>query len=296
MPLPQDIGAFCERYAAFLVASIRAFDSAGRRVAPLIHRLPNGRAKKPWKAVLGAAMRASARPEGVVLEFGVFRGKSCRFLARRHRGGEVHGFDSFEGFPDDGRRDWRQTFAVDRMPKVPGNATLHKGYFEDTLPAFLAGQGERKLAPRLVHIDCDLFSSTRCVLNLLGPHLGAGDILVFDELINYDQFLANEFLALFLFLERRGLDFAWCVTCGAFYPMLETGRVMLGRGFQHYRRAGYYQNQAIRLSERAAETRPPAPDFIVDAIAQAIEPMIDAGLLTAEDLSPVVSGGIDRDC
>jgi hypothetical protein len=281
------VRAFSERYAAFLVASVRAFERPGHRITPLIHRLPGCRALKPWKAVLGAAIKRSDRTEGLVLEFGVFKGDSCRFLARRHRRGEVHGFDSFEGFPDDARPDWRRDFAVSRLPKVPANVTLHKGFFDATLPSFVATWGGRRPDIRLIHIDCDLFSSAHCVLTLLGGWLRPGDILVFDELINYEEFLANEFLALFLLLERLGLDFDWCVTCGSFYPVLETGGRMIGGRFLDYRAAGYYQNQAIRL--RAREDGPPivderAPKAIVRAVVETITPMIDAGLLTSDDL------------
>jgi hypothetical protein len=99
--------------------------------------------------------------------------------------------------------------------------------------------------------------------------------------------LANEFLALFLFLEREKLDFDWCVTCGKFYPILETGGSMVGRGFRHYRAAGYYQNQAVRLTAResgCAVAYPRAPEPIVCTVVEAIESMIDAGLLTSDDL------------
>jgi hypothetical protein len=288
-PCSKAIRLFAERYAAFLVASVRSFERPGHRIAPIVHRLPGGQAVKPWKAVLGAAMDRSGSPEGAVLEFGVFNGASCRFLARRHKRGQVHGFDSFEGFPDDGRRDWRQKFAVARLPSVPGNVTLHKGYFHETLPGFLAAWGDRRPDIRLIHIDCDLFSSTHCILTLLGGRLRAGDIIVFDELLNYNEFMANEFLALFLFLEREKLDFDWFVTCGKFYPILETGGSMLGRGFRRYRAAGYYQNQAIRLATRGsgcAVVLPQAPEPIVSAVVETVGSMIDAGLLTSGDLAP----------
>jgi hypothetical protein len=163
-PNSKTVRAFSERYAAFLVASVQSFKRPGHRIVPLIHRLPGGQVVKPWKAVLGAAMNRSRWPEGAVLEFGVFNGNSCRFLARRHRRGQVHGFDSFEGFPNDGRRDWGKKFTVERLPRVPGNVTLHKGYFHETLPGFLAAWGDRRPEIRVVHIDCDLFSSTHCIL------------------------------------------------------------------------------------------------------------------------------------
>ena len=53
---------------------------------------------------------------------------------------------------------------------------LYKGWFEQTLPAFLEGQRGRagtELRIAFVHMDCDIYSSTKCVLDCLAPHLGA---------------------------------------------------------------------------------------------------------------------------
>ena len=52
---------------------------------------------------------------------------------------------------------------------------LYKGWFEQTLPAFLEGQRGRagtELRIAFVHMDCDIYSSTKCVLDCLAPHLG----------------------------------------------------------------------------------------------------------------------------
>ena len=38
--------------------------------------------------------------DGVILEFGVFRGGTIRYLAKAVPGRKVHGFDSFEGLPE----------------------------------------------------------------------------------------------------------------------------------------------------------------------------------------------------
>ena len=248
----QRINAFCHAYGAFLVAAHQSFGQTGvtlPRPWPLIPGLP----AKPWRSVLNTALAHSAQPDGMILEFGVYKGRSIRYLARQRLSCSVHGFDSFEGFPQDHRADWQQNFAVASLPRVPGNVQLHQGYFEQTLPPFLKGWRAQRPALALVHIDCDIFSSAHYVLSTLGPHLGPGDVIVFDELMNYAGFARNEFLALYLLLVTRGLDFEWLETCGVAYPFAaQEGRMMNG-GFNRYRRAGFYQNHAIRLRAHSGE-------------------------------------------
>ena len=141
----------------------------------------------PWPLsnVLVAALDDVSADDGLLLEFGVFSGETVSHVARRFPGAEVFGFDSFEGLPED----WaaggasRETFDVSgRLPPVPDNVTLVKGWFEDTLPPFL----EKHPGPvRLVHVDSDLYSSAIFVLERLAPRLRPGSIVVFDELMNY---------------------------------------------------------------------------------------------------------------
>jgi len=67
-----------------------------------------------------------------------------------------------------------------RTPEVPANVVLHAGWFDDTLPVFLAGTPG---PVRFANIDCDLYSSTRSVLTALAGRIRPGTILVFDRLI-----------------------------------------------------------------------------------------------------------------
>lgn len=145
---------------------------------------------------------AQAGQPGLVLEFGVRRGTSLFHVALA-AGGVVHGFDSFEGLPEE----WRNhpagnltTGAV--LPAVPANARLHAGWFEDSLPAFL----ERHPGPvRFVNIDSDLYSSAATVLGLLEPRFKAGSVVVFDEMIGNPSWKEDEHRAFVEFLERSGL-------------------------------------------------------------------------------------------
>ena len=149
----------------------------------------------------------SAPSSGLVLEFGVYHGLSLRQLARRVTG-PVHGFDSFEGLPEA----WKagepagSYSAAGRLPGMPPQVVLHPGWFKDTLPAFVAEQTEKV---RLVHIDCDLYSSTRTILNEMYPLLQAGSILVFDEFLGYPGYEHHEFRAWHEFAKKFGLAYEY---------------------------------------------------------------------------------------
>jgi hypothetical protein len=104
-------------------------------------------------------------------------------------------FDSFQGLPDpagveDEHPKWQkgalstslQEFAgICRRAKIPlADYEVVPGYYEDTI----AGDGGRGGLPRdvaLAYIDCDLYSSTKTVLNFLAGRLKNGMIIAFDD-------------------------------------------------------------------------------------------------------------------
>lgn len=118
------------------------------------------------------------KPDGVALEFGVGGGDSTRLIAAHM---PVTAFDSFQGLPEDWREGYPAgMFAQDTVPKID-NATIVVGLFEDTLPGFDFAD----LDIGLLHLDADLYSSTRTVLEHVGPHLNPGCYVVFDEWHGY---------------------------------------------------------------------------------------------------------------
>ena len=146
----------------------------------------------PDKFALLKAALGQVEVKGLYCEFGVYRGQTLNFIASQVAG-EVHGFDSFEGLPED----WRQshekgTFAVGELPRVRQNVRLHKGWFEDTLPAFRA-QYPGPVA--FLHLDADLYSSTKTVLDVLGDGIVPGTVIAFDEFFNYPGWREGEYRA-----------------------------------------------------------------------------------------------------
>jgi hypothetical protein len=122
--------------------------------------------------------------EGLFLEFGVEKGASANFIAERlngREGGTLHAFDSFEGLPEawNGTFEARGSFGLGgTVPKLSPNVTIHQGWFANTLPGFC--QRNQNSGISLLHVDCDLYSSTATVLEHVGDLLRAGSIVVLD--------------------------------------------------------------------------------------------------------------------
>jgi hypothetical protein len=143
--------------------------------------------------------------DGLWLEFGVASGSTISHIAKLHAG-PVYGFDSFEGLPENWRTGYdKGTFSGD-LPMVPDNVELIKGWFSATLPSFLASH-PGKVA--FLHIDCDLYSSTNTILDLLEPRLGTGSVIVFDEYWNYPGWRQHEYKAFAEFVERTGKTYRY---------------------------------------------------------------------------------------
>ncbi|HXW23373.1 MAG TPA: class I SAM-dependent methyltransferase [Xanthobacteraceae bacterium] len=134
-------------------------------------------------------------PDGLYAEFGVYKGDSINRLARLRPQQPFYGFDSFEGLPEAWTLGARTgAFSTGgRLPAVRDNVVLVRGVFAETLAKFVAGCG--KSAAAFIHVDCDLYSATKTVLDHLAPLLVEGTIIVFDEYFNYPGWQQGEFKA-----------------------------------------------------------------------------------------------------
>jgi hypothetical protein len=147
--------------------------------------------------------------EGLWLEFGVFSGKSINYFSQ-FTDKNIYGFDSFEGLPEKWDRPdinfHKGFFKVNLLPQVRKNVKLIKGWFNETLPYFME---EHKEPITFIHIDCDLYSSTKTIFDLLGKKICNGCVIVFDELINYPNFHLNEWKAWEEFVKEYEIEFEW---------------------------------------------------------------------------------------
>lgn len=154
--------------------------------------------------VLQVATEA-APVSGLWLEAGVFFGRSINLLAKA-TDRLVHGFDSFEGLPEDWKAgEHKGSYSTGgRLPEVVDNVRLYKGWFEQSLPAFLQQNDE---FVSLLHIDCDLYSSTRTVLEQLAPRFVDGTVIVFDDFLGFPGFEQHELKAFDEFIMSSDWDY-----------------------------------------------------------------------------------------
>jgi len=171
----------------------------------IVAHMPDALVREDRFDLLAFAL-SRAPAEGLVLEFGVEKGASLRHLAGLTNR-TVHGFDSFEGLPGDwgGTKEAKGAFDLrGRLPKVPANAKLHVGWFDATLPAFLATDS----APAaLIHVDCDIYSSTVTIFTALNERIRPGTVIVFDEYFNYPGWRNHEYKAFQEFIAAGGLGY-----------------------------------------------------------------------------------------
>jgi Methyltransferase domain len=148
---------------------------------------------------------------GMYLEFGVHTGKSINFTAKRVKPEVmVHGFDSFDGLPEY----WRDGFDKGvfslgkKMPKVSSNVTLHPGWFNETLPEFV-----KTLSPEdtiaFLHIDCDLYSSTKTIFDELGAYIRPKTIILFDDYFNHPNWEKGEHQAFLELAEKHKFSYEY---------------------------------------------------------------------------------------
>jgi len=147
--------------------------------------------------------------DGHWLEFGVRGGDTIRWLLDERPGQEMHGFDSWEGLPEEwktGGKDYQAGAMAVPMPIFGANVKLHKGWFNKTVEPW-CNNNLGKIA--YLHIDSDLYSSAIYILNTLNERIVPGTIIVFDELANFrlsgklNNWPIHEWCAMFEWIEKH---------------------------------------------------------------------------------------------
>ena len=136
--------------------------------------------------------------DGDYAEFGSWGGRTFALAyqeSRRHgHVARLWAFDSFAGLPEprderDEHPEWRRgkmSTNVDEFHSlcaangIPRNVyDVVPGLYEETLPRFGPADAPENIA--LAYVDCDLYSSTKSVLDFLRPRLKHGMIVAFDD-------------------------------------------------------------------------------------------------------------------
>jgi len=161
---------------------------------------------------------------GIFAEFGVFEGKTLRMIKQKMFkymiDRPLYGFDSFEGLPEDYTPYYvKGMFSVEpsKVSRMTGllrhsGVELVPGYFDETLEPFLVKHPGHCA---FIHMDADLYSSTKYVLDVLMTHhrLIPGTVIQFDEMFlvgrDDDVWYYDEFQAWNEFVEAYDIEFDW---------------------------------------------------------------------------------------
>jgi hypothetical protein len=154
-------------------------------------------------------MELKHKPDTLWLEFGVASGRSINYISE-FTTNTVYGFDSFEGLPERWRDGYERGFfnMNGKMPYVNSNVELIKGYFNETLVDFIKTQNKKV---SFIHMDADLYSSTKYVLDVLKEYIDEDCIIAFDEIVNYPGFdgETGELRAFYEFITENKVDYEW---------------------------------------------------------------------------------------
>jgi hypothetical protein len=137
------------------------------------------------------------------LEFGVWQGEVTDYWSKLLRNPEskLHGFDSFEGLPEDWYAITKGGFSVaGQVPQIDDSRVqFFKGWFEETLSRYQFPAHE----VLVLNLDADLYSSTRFVLKAVREQIQPGTYLYFD---NFNQ-PAHEVRAFEEFVKESKMTF-----------------------------------------------------------------------------------------
>lgn len=157
-------------------------------------------------SVFDAVARQIHQKHVLYLEFGVFRGESMRYWSRelKHPDTKLHGFDSFEGLPEDFDVDGPYSkghFDVGGMvPNInDSRVQFFKGWFDQILPNYSIPEHD----VLVINLDADLYSSTILVLRHLRPLIKPGTFIYFDNMSRPE----HEPRAFDEFMKESGLKF-----------------------------------------------------------------------------------------
>ena len=163
------------------------------------------------KTYLQHVLAQTENRNGLFMEFGVYKGETINIISAAVPDKIFYGFDSFEGLPEDWRHDYwnfaKGKFNLNgKMPQVNSNVRLVKGWFNETLPAFVKEHAE---PCAFIHVDCDLYSSTKTIFDNLKDQIVSGTVIAFDEYFNYPGWQQGEHKAFMELVAEKGFEFEY---------------------------------------------------------------------------------------
>lgn len=187
-------------------------DCRGRSLLEAPHwKHPEAGYKKKMREAVVSLVTGS----GDWAEFGVGPGRSTKQILRQlPKQSKLYGFDTWKGLPQDfagviPKGGFSTGGKIPQFLREDSRFVPVVGKFHRTIPDWASKQ-KRPLA--FVHIDCDLYLSTKCVLKNIQQLINGSTIVLFDELAGHPGYLQNEYRAFVEFLDESGREFEWVLT------------------------------------------------------------------------------------
>jgi hypothetical protein len=130
--------------------------------------------------VIHSLAAAQRNLEGDYAEVGVYKGATAMMICEAKGDKALHLFDTFEGLPQEGEFDKR--FSKDMFPSslegVRNRLSRYESvyFYKGLFPATAGSVEDRRFA--FVHLDVDLYQSTKDALDFFYPRLVPGGILL----------------------------------------------------------------------------------------------------------------------
>jgi hypothetical protein len=140
---------------------------------------------------------------GLVLEFGTATGRTLNQFAYWLPNKTIVGFDSWQGLPEK-FNDLPAGHFAQSLPEVLPNCQLVQGWFgerpksdQSSIAEFTAQEFAKvhKEPIALLHLDADLYSSTKTVLDAFSAHIVPGTVILFNEYWNHPTWKKHEYRA-----------------------------------------------------------------------------------------------------
>ena len=149
------------------------------------------------------AIKKTQKIKGNIAEVGVYKGGSAKLISEAKGEKELHLFDTFEGLPKLGEKDDNNHFKsgqfqvnvknIKNYLSKYENVFFHKGFFPAT-----SNQIKNKIFS-FVHLDVDLYKSTKDSLEFFYPRMNVGGIIISHDYINapgvkkaFDEFFKDK--------------------------------------------------------------------------------------------------------
>jgi len=164
----------------------------------------------PWNEDYFRTTVTYVKNDGLWLEFGVCSGRTINIISST-TDKTVYGFDSFYGLPEDwGTHQVKGAYSKEgNLPSVNHNVELVVGIFQETLDDFLLEHPKENVA--YLHLDADLYSSTKYVLDKLSDRIVSGTVISFDEIYNYPEYEEHEIKAWVEFCNEKKISSKWII-------------------------------------------------------------------------------------